>query len=85
MWIVRLALRRPFTFLVMAVLIAILGANAAVVMPTGIFPYINIPVVRTVWSYPGLSPDEMEKRVVTVCGRAMKTTVNDIFTEGGTI
>jgi multidrug efflux pump subunit AcrB len=78
MWIVRLALRRPFTFLVMAVLIAILGATAALVMPTDIFPYINIPVVSTVWSYPGLSPDEMEKRVVTVCERAMTTTVNDI-------
>ena len=77
MWIVRLALRRPFTFLVMAVLIAVLGV-AAFVMPTDIFPYINIPVVSVVWTYPGVSPDEMEKRIVTVTERAMTTTVNDI-------
>jgi multidrug efflux pump subunit AcrB len=64
MWIVRLALRRPFTFLVMAVLIAILGITSVLVMPTDIFPYINIPVVSIVWSYPGVSPDEMEKRIV---------------------
>jgi len=78
MWIVRLALRRPFTFLVMAVLIALLGVTSILVMPTDIFPYINIPVVSVVWSYPGVSPDEMEKRIVTVSERAMTTTVNDI-------
>jgi multidrug efflux pump subunit AcrB len=78
MWIVRLALRRPFTFVVMAALIAILGVTAVLVMPTDIFPYINIPVVSVVWSYPGVSPDEMEKRIVTVSERAMTTTVNDI-------
>lgn len=78
MWIVRLALRRPFTFLVMAVLIAVLGATAAFVMPTDIFPYIDIPVVSVVWSYPGVSPEEMEKRIVTITERAMTTTVNDI-------
>src|SRR5579871_5916080 len=78
MWIVRLALRRPFTFLVMSVLIAVLGATAVFVMPTDIFPYINIPVVSVVWSYPGVSPDDMEKRIVTVSERAMTTTVNDI-------
>ncbi len=78
MWIVRLALRRPFTFLVMAVLIAVLGISAVFVMPTDIFPYIDIPVISIVWSYPGVSPDEMEKRIVTVSERAMTTTVNDI-------
>ena len=53
MWIVRLALRRPYTFVVMAVLIAILGGTAIVTMPVDIFPYIDIPVVSVVWSYTG--------------------------------
>ena len=53
MWIVRLALRRPYTFVVMAVLIAILGVTAIVTMPVDIFPYIDIPVVSVVWSYTG--------------------------------
>jgi len=78
MWIVRLALRRPYTFVVMAVLIAILGGTAIVTMPVDIFPYIDIPVVSIVWSYQGLSPEEMEKRMVTIFERAMTTTVNDI-------
>ena len=56
MWIVRLALRRPYTFVVVAVLIAILGGAAIVTMPVDIFPYIDIPVVSVVWSYSGLSP-----------------------------
>ena|ERR1700691_2966368 len=74
MWIVRLALRRPYTFVVMATLMLILGGIAMLVMPTDIFPYINIPVVSIVWSYPGVSPDEMEKRIVTVSERAVTTT-----------
>lgn len=78
MWIVRLALRRPYTFVVMAMLIAILGGTAIVTMPVDIFPYIDIPVVSIVWSYNGLSPEEMEKRLVTIFERAMTTTVNDI-------
>ncbi|HTX36156.1 MAG TPA: efflux RND transporter permease subunit [Bryobacteraceae bacterium] len=78
MWIVRLALRRPYTFVVMAVLIAILGSTAIVTMPVDIFPYIDIPVVSIVWSYGGMAPDEMEKRMVTIFERAMTTTVNDI-------
>jgi CzcA family heavy metal efflux pump len=78
MWIVHLALRRPYTFVVFSVLILILGALAAVVTPKDIFPYIDIPVVSVVWTYNGLTPDEMEKRIVTVCERAMTTTVNDI-------
>ncbi len=76
MWIVHLALRRPYTFVVVSLLI--LGALAAVVTPKDIFPYINIPVVSVVWTYTGLTPDEMEKRIVTVSERAMTTTVNDI-------
>ncbi len=78
MWIVRLALRRPYTFVVMAVLIAILGASAIQTMPVDIFPYIDIPVVSVVWTYNGLSPEEMEKRMVTIFERSMTTTVNDI-------
>ncbi|MDQ2712513.1 MAG: efflux RND transporter permease subunit [Acidobacteriota bacterium] len=78
MWIVHLALRRPYTFVVFSVLVLILGALAAIVTPKDIFPNINIPVVSVVWTYTGLPPDEMEKRIVTVCERAMTTTVNDI-------
>ncbi len=78
MWIVHLALRRPYTFVVFSVLVLILGALASIVTPKDIFPYINIPVVSVVWAYTGLPPDDMEKRIVTVCERAMTTTVNDI-------
>ncbi len=78
MWIVHLALRRPYTFVVFSVLVLILGAISAIVSPKDIFPYIDIPVVSVVWTYTGLTPDDMEKRVVTVCERAMTTTVNDI-------
>ena len=78
MWIVRLALRRPYTFVVVSVLIAILGVAAIITMPVDIFPYIDIPVVSIVWNYNGLSPEEMEKRMVTIFERSMTTTVNDI-------
>src|SRR5664280_431353 len=78
MWIVRLALRRPYTFVVVSLLIAILGVTAILTMPVDIFPYIDIPVVSIVWSYNGLSPEEMEKRIVTIFERSMTTTVNDI-------
>ncbi len=78
MWIVRLALRRPYTFVVVAVLIAILGVSAIQSMPVDIFPYIDIPVVSVVWNYAGLSPEEMEKRMVTIFERSLTTTVNDI-------
>jgi multidrug efflux pump subunit AcrB len=78
MWIVRLALRRPYTFVVVSLLIAILGVTAILTMPVDIFPYIDIPVVSIVWSYSGLSPEEMEKRIVTIFERAMTTSVNDI-------
>jgi len=62
----------------MAVLIAILGGVAIFTTPTDIFPYINIPVVSVVWTFTGISPEEMEKRIVTVSERSMTTTVNDI-------
>src|SRR5271168_3761591 len=78
MWIVRLALRRPYTFVVMAILIGIMGGLSIVTTPTDIFPYINIPMVGVIWTYNGMSPDDMAKRVLIVSERAMTTTVNDI-------
>jgi multidrug efflux pump subunit AcrB len=78
MWIVRLALRRPYTFAVMAVLIAILGGFAIATTPVDIFPYIDIPIVSIVWQYSGLSPEEMENRIVTNFERALTSNVNDI-------
>jgi multidrug efflux pump subunit AcrB len=78
MWIVRLALRRPYTFTVMAMLIVILGVLSAMKMAKDIFPSIDIPVVTVIWQYGGLTPEEMAERVVTVSERAMTTTVNDI-------
>src|ERR1700731_1809201 len=78
MWIVRLALRRPYTFIVMSLLIAILGGISIVTTPTDVFPYINIPVAGVIWSYSGMSPDDMAKRVLLISERAMTTTVNGI-------
>jgi len=78
MWIVRLALRRPYTFVVVSVLIAILGVSAVITTPKDIFPNIDIPVISVIWSYNGLAPEDMEKRMVTITERAMTTTVNDI-------
>ncbi len=78
MWIVRLALGRPYTFVVMAVLMAILGGAAITTMPVDIFPYIDIPIVSVLWVYTGLSPEEMEKRVVTNFERSVTSNVNDI-------
>lgn len=75
MWIVRLALRRPYTFVVMAVLIAILGGAAIATLPVDIFPYIDIPVVSIVWQYNGLTPEEMESRIVTNFERALTSNV----------
>jgi multidrug efflux pump subunit AcrB len=78
MWIVRLALRRPYTFTVMALLIVLMGVLSFLGMPKDIFPSIDIPVVVVIWQYNGLTPDEMAKRVVNISERAMTTTVNDI-------
>ncbi len=78
MWIVRLALGRPYTFVVMAVLIAILGGAAITTMAVDIFPYIDIPIVSVLWFYPGLGPEEMEKRVTTNFERTLTANVNDI-------
>src|SRR3984885_12186452 len=78
MWIVRLALRRPYTFAVLALLLMILGPLAVVNTPTDIFPNINIPVVSIIWQYTGLSPEQMANRIVYQSERTLTTTVNDI-------
>jgi multidrug efflux pump subunit AcrB len=78
MWIVRLALRRPYTFVVFALLILIGGVFSILSMPTDIFPNIDIPVVTVVWGYSGLSAEEMANRIVTPSERGLTTTVNDI-------
>jgi multidrug efflux pump subunit AcrB len=76
--VVRLALARPYTFVVMAILVMIFGALSAIRTPTDIFPNIGIPVISAVWSYTGLSPDDMAGRIVTPYERTLSTTVNDI-------
>ena len=76
--LVRIALSRPYTFVVLALLILIIGPLAALRTPTDIFPEIRIPVIGVVWNYTGLPPDEMAGRVVTPFQRALTTTVNDI-------
>ena len=78
MWIVRLALRRPYTFAVFALLIMILGVFSIESMPTDIFPNIDIPIVTVVWNFTGLSAQEMSNRIVFNSERGMTTTVNDI-------
>src|SRR3954470_2767055 len=78
MWIVRLALGRPYTFVVFALLIVILGIFSIETMPTDIFPDIDIPIVTVVWGYAGLSSEQMAQRIVSNSERSMTTTVNDI-------
>src|SRR5437667_4001333 len=78
MWIVRLALRRPYTFVVMSILIVIMGTLAILRTPTDIFPNINIPVVSIIWNYNGLVPEDMADRVVSITERALTTTVDNI-------
>src|SRR3954469_10621392 len=76
--IVRIALQRPYTFVVLALLILIIGPLAALRTPTDIFPNINIPVIGVAWQYTGLPPDQMAGRMTTPFERALTTTVNDI-------
>jgi multidrug efflux pump subunit AcrB len=78
MWIVRLALRRPYTFVVMGILILILGILGIVRTPTDIFPNINIPVVSIIWTYNGLQPEDISNRIISVTERALTTTVDNI-------
>ena len=78
MWIVNVALRRPYTFIVLALLILLVSPLVILRTPTDIFPNINIPVVSVLYQYGGLSAEEMEQRIVSVFERILTTTVNDI-------
>jgi multidrug efflux pump subunit AcrB len=78
MWIVKLALKRPYTFVVMAILILVMGGVAIFRTPTDIFPNINIPVVSIIWNYNGLVPKEMSDRIVSVTERNLTTVVDNI-------
>src|SRR6188508_245493 len=78
MWIVKLALRRPYTFVVMALLLVVLGATAIWRMRTDIFPEIDIPVITTIWSYKGMDAEEFERRITTFSEYATASNVNDI-------
>ena len=78
MWIVRLALRRPYTFVVLSILLLIMGPVTILRTPTDIFPNIDIPVVSIIWQYTGLSADQMSGRIVTLTERTLSTTVNNI-------
>src|SRR5215469_8676240 len=77
-WIVKVALQRPYTFIVFALVIVLLGGLSILRTPTDIFPNIPIPVVATVWNYSGLSPDDMANRILLSSERTAQTTVNDV-------
>jgi multidrug efflux pump subunit AcrB len=78
MWLVQVALRRPLSVAVMAALMLVLGALSFAYMKVDVFPVIDLPVVMMVWTYPGLSAYDMERRMVTISERALSTTVNGI-------
>src|SRR5271156_3107497 len=78
MWIVRLALKRPYTFVVASLLVLMLGVYVIIITPKDIFPNINIPVVSILWNYTGLAPQEMANRITSNSERSLTTTVNDI-------
>src|ERR1700693_2844335 len=78
MWIVRVALDRPYTFIVLALLILILSPVVILRTPTDIFPNINIPVVAVAWTYTGLHPEELEGRLTSVYERLLTSTVDNI-------
>jgi len=78
MWIVRLALRRPYTFAVLALLLLIIGPLSILNTPVDIFPNIDIPVVSIVWQYQGFSAEQISNRIITLTERVMTTTVDNI-------
>src|SRR5260370_26694002 len=78
MWIVVLALRRLYTFIVVGILIVLLGIFSIVRTPKDIFSDINIPVIAVIWNYSGLPAEEMEKHIISVTERGLTTIVNDI-------
>ena len=77
MWLVRVALERPYTFVVLALLVLIMSAVAISTTPTDIFPNINIPVVAVDWTYKGLNPEELEGRLTSVYERVLTATVDN--------
>src|SRR5579862_3946474 len=78
MSVVRFALNKPYTIAAAVVLVCLLGVGAALRMPTDIFPEINIPVVSVVWTYNGMSPDEMQNRILALHERQLASLVDDI-------
>jgi multidrug efflux pump subunit AcrB len=78
MWIVRVALQRPYTFVVLALLIVILSPIVILRTPTDIFPNVDIPVIAVAFAYTGLNPEEMEGRITTVFERLVTTVTNDV-------
>jgi len=76
--IVRIALERPYTFVVAAILVLLFGVMSIIRTPKDIFPDIGIPVISVIWSYSGLPPDDMSGRIVYIFERGLTTTVNDI-------
>ena len=78
MWIVRVALNRPYTFIVLALLILIISPVIIFRTPTDIFPNIDIPVIAVAWKYTGLNPEEMEGRITSVYERVLTTLVNNV-------
>src|SRR5260370_40562328 len=78
MWIVNLALRRPYTFIVLAIFILIAGVLAIIGTPKDIFPSINIPVISVIWNYSGLSPQDMEEKITCPYERVLTNTVDNI-------
>src|SRR5579859_8148809 len=77
LWIVRVALQRPYTFIVLALLIVIIGPLAALNTPTDIFPNIRVPVIGVAWQFTGLSPEEMAGRIIAHYERTLTILVND--------
>src|SRR3981189_3482762 len=78
MWIVNLALRRPYTFIVLAIFILIAGVLSILSTPKDIFPSINIPVISVIWNYNSLAPEDMESHIITPYERILTTTVDNI-------
>jgi multidrug efflux pump subunit AcrB len=78
MWIVNLALRRPYTFIVLAIFILIAGVLSILSTPKDIFPSINIPVISVIFNFPGMSPKDLEEHLTTVYERVLTTTVDNI-------
>ena len=78
MWIVRLALARPYTFIVFSLVLLLISPVVLLRTPIDIFPSINIPVISVIWTYTGLAPAEMETRIVSIFERSLTTSVNNI-------